>query len=131
MRHFPSPMPKLVVLNHGRGEMAHVLSATIATIGRAEENNIRIIDTTVSNRHCEAQLRGNELQVRDLNSTNGTFINGAKIAEGTLRRGKILRVGEVELRLQVHVPPMSPDVASLISRAVAAVTSAATAPAAE
>jgi hypothetical protein len=74
----------------------------------------------VSSRHCEAQLNGNELSVRDLDSTNGTFINGAKIHQGTLRLGQILRLGQVEMRLQVFVPPVASEIGSLITRAVIA-----------
>jgi hypothetical protein len=38
--------------------------------------------------------------VKDLNSTNGTFINGEKITEGTLKPGQTLRLGQVEMRLE-------------------------------
>src|SRR4051812_24445674 len=118
-----SAMPKLVVLNPGRGEQAHMLNATRITIGRAEGNSIQIVHATVSGRHCEAMLRGNELFVHDLDSTNGTFINGLKIHEGVLRLGQVLRLGDVDLRLQVSVPPLAPEIAALLSGSAASLTS--------
>src|SRR5581483_5201164 len=109
-------MPKLVILTHGLGERAHVLSADrIETIGRTDDNTFPIAEASVSARHCEVQLRGNELYVRDLNSTNGTYIMGQRITEGVVRLGQVLRVGQVDLRLQVSVPATS--IASLISKA--------------
>jgi len=46
------------------------------------------------------RLRGDELVVRDLQSTNGTFAAGQKISEGVVKAGQTLRVGEVELRFE-------------------------------
>src|ERR1041385_3372916 len=101
-------MPKLVVITHGLGDESHVLSADLTTIGRAAGNQIQIAEASISARHCEIRLRGNELLVRDLDSTNGTFIMGERITYGVLRLGQILRVGQVELRLQVSVPHSEP-----------------------
>src|SRR5262249_6964136 len=52
--------------------------------------------------HCEVVLRGNDVIVKDLNSTNGTFINGEKVTEGPLKPGQILRLGQVEMRLETE-----------------------------
>ena len=109
-------MPKLVVITHGLGDAAYVLNENLTTIGRADGNTFQIAEASVSGRHCEAQLRGNELLVRELHSTNGTFINGQRISEGSegvLRLGQILRLGQVELRLQVAVPIVAPVVPSI------------------
>jgi len=46
------------------------------------------------------RLRGEELVVRDLLSTNGTFAGGEKISEATLKLGQTLRIGDVELRFE-------------------------------
>jgi pSer/pThr/pTyr-binding forkhead associated (FHA) protein len=81
---------------------AQELNLERTTIGRVEDNTFPIAEPSVSSRHCEVLLRGNEVFVRDLNSTNGTFINNEKIAEGVLKPGQILRLGNVELRLETE-----------------------------
>jgi len=77
------------------------------TVGRADGNLFQIIEPSVSGRHCEILLRGNEIIVRDLKSTNGTFIQGERITEATLKPGQILRLGRVDLRLQISTPVAS------------------------
>jgi pSer/pThr/pTyr-binding forkhead associated (FHA) protein len=42
--------------------------------------------------------------VRDLNSTNGTYINGEKVTEGVIKPGQILRLGQIEMRLETDAP---------------------------
>jgi pSer/pThr/pTyr-binding forkhead associated (FHA) protein len=52
-------------------------------------------------------LKGNEVVIKDLNSTNGTFINGDKISESPLKAGQVLRLGQIELRLETDAAPAS------------------------
>lgn len=101
-------MPKLVVLTEGLGGLSHELSVNWTTIGRAEGNTFQIVEPSISGRHCEILLRGSEIVVRDLKSTNGTFVKGERITEAILKPGQILRLGSVDLRLEVSVPVASP-----------------------
>jgi pSer/pThr/pTyr-binding forkhead associated (FHA) protein len=64
-----------------------------------EDNTFQIAEPSVSSHHCEVLMRGEEVVVRDLNSTNGTFISGEKISESVLKPGQTLRLGQVELKL--------------------------------
>ena len=67
-------------------------------IGRAEGNDYRLPDHSISAVHCEVVLDGTgKMFVRDLNSRNGTFIEGRRIELGVLTGGESLRLGEVEL----------------------------------
>ena len=102
-------MAKLVILTEGLTGLTHELSVNPTTVGRAEGNLFQIIEPSVSGRHCEILLRGNEIVVRDLQSTNGTFIKGERITEAILKPGQILRLGRVDLRLQVSTPAASPS----------------------
>jgi len=95
-----SRMAKLVVLTKNLNGLSHELGESWITLGRADGNTFQIADPSVSGRHCEVKLRGDELVVRDLLSTNGTFIAGKKIVEGVLQAGQTLRVGEVELHFE-------------------------------
>jgi hypothetical protein len=92
-------MLKLVVLSPGMTGRTQELKVEKTTIGRLEDNTFQIVEPSVSSHHCEVLLRGGEVVVRDLNATNGTYISGEKVAERTLKPGQILRLGQVEMRL--------------------------------
>jgi pSer/pThr/pTyr-binding forkhead associated (FHA) protein len=51
-------------------------------------------------------LQGNDVLIRDLDSTNGSFINGERITEAVLKPGQILRLGMIEMRLESGDAPM-------------------------
>jgi pSer/pThr/pTyr-binding forkhead associated (FHA) protein len=93
-------MAKLVILTQGMTGRTHELKVDKTTIGRVEDNLFQIAEPSVSSHHCEVLLRGNEVVIKDLNSTNGTFIDGEKIAESVLKPGHTLRLGQIELRLE-------------------------------
>jgi pSer/pThr/pTyr-binding forkhead associated (FHA) protein len=93
-------MAKLVILTQGMTGRAHELNVDRTTVGRVEDNTFQITDASVSSHHCEVLLRGGEVLIRDLNSTNGTFINDARITEGVLKTGQTLRLGQIELKLE-------------------------------
>lgn len=97
-------MAKIVILSQGMTGRAHELTVDKTTIGRVEDNNFSIVEPSVSSHHCEILLKGADVVVRDLNSTNGTFINGEKITEATLKPGQILRLGQIEMRLETDAP---------------------------
>lgn len=101
-------MVKLVLLSPGMTGRTHELKADKTTIGRVEDNTFQIPEPSVSSHHCEILLKGNEVIVKDLNSTNGTYINGQKNTEGPLKPGQILRLGQVEMRLETDAPPGAP-----------------------
>ncbi len=102
-------MAKLVVVSPALGGLSHELSGGWATIGRADGNTFQIVEASISGRHCEVRLQGNELVVRDLLSTNGTFVQDKKIAEAVLKPGQVLRLGHVELRLELSATPAPPS----------------------
>ncbi len=83
----------------------HELKADKTTIGRVEDNVFQIAEPSVSSHHCEILVQGSDVVVKDLNSTNGTFVNGEKVTEGPLKPGQILRLGQIEMRLETDAPP--------------------------
>jgi pSer/pThr/pTyr-binding forkhead associated (FHA) protein len=95
-------MAKLVIQNQGMTGRVCELHTDRTTIGRVEDNTFQIADPSVSSHHCEVHLRGSDIFIRDLNSTNGSFINNEKITEQVLKPGQILRLGQVELKLEVE-----------------------------
>ena len=101
-------MAKLVLLSAGMAGRTHELTVDKTTIGRVEDNTFQIAEPSVSSHHCEILLRGTEVVVKDLNSTNGTFINNDKVTETTLKPGQVLRLGQIEMRLETEGAPALP-----------------------
>ncbi|MCX7871892.1 MAG: FHA domain-containing protein [Verrucomicrobiae bacterium] len=97
-------MARLVILSEGMTGRIYELKAEKTTVGRVEDNAFQIPEPSVSSHHCEIYLKGDEVLVKDLNSTNGTFIDGIQINEGVLKPGQILRLGQVLLRLESDAP---------------------------
>jgi pSer/pThr/pTyr-binding forkhead associated (FHA) protein len=116
-------MAKLVILTQGMTGRAHELKVDKTTVGRVEDNAFQIAEPSVSSHHCEVLLRGNEVVVKDLNSTNGTFINDEKITESVLKPGNTLRLGHIELRLEdgANAAPVAPASAPASAPAPASV----------
>lgn len=117
-------MARLVVISKSAAASIHELGDGWATIGRADGNTIQIVEPSISGRHCEVRLRGAELVVHDLISTNGTFIGGKKISEAVMKPGETLRLGDVELRFEdspvaAAKPAQTPASQKEISRAPA------------
>ena len=94
-------MARLVILSEGLTGKAHELTVEKTTIGRVDDNTFPIPEPSDSSHHCEILLKGSDVIVRDLNSTNGTFINGHQVSgEAPLKAGQILRLGQIEMRLE-------------------------------
>jgi hypothetical protein len=100
-------MLKLVVLSPGMTGRTHELKSETTSVGRVEDNTFQIVEPSISSHHCEVVLRGNEVMVRDLNSTNGTYVSNEKVTERMLKPGQILRLGQVEMRLEADAPSAS------------------------
>jgi pSer/pThr/pTyr-binding forkhead associated (FHA) protein len=119
-------MAKLVILTQGMTGRAHELNVDRTTIGRVEDNTFQIADASVSSHHCEVLLRGGEVLIRDLNSTNGSYINDAQITESVLKPGQKLRLGQIELKLEtegsVSAAPSAPTAPAAPAKRVAEAT---------
>jgi hypothetical protein len=85
----------------GEGDEFPVNSAPV-TVGRGGQNDLVLNgDEFASARHARIELRGDGVWVQDLDSTNGTFVNGSRVAGAQrLDPGDVLRVGETDLRVE-------------------------------
>src|SRR6266436_6954303 len=84
-------MPKLSISG-----APHDLTDEVITIGRAPDNMIVIDDPSVSGRHAQLQLAGEGYRLKDLESTNGTCVNGIPVTETALRFDDRIRFGAVD-----------------------------------
>lgn len=69
-------------------------------IGRNPTNDFRVPEASVSSFHCEISLEKKIITVRDVGSTNGTFVSGTRVRESLLATGQILKLGSAEFRLE-------------------------------
>src|SRR4051812_40978731 len=91
---------KLVVLKGSQRGKEFVVSGDVIRIGKVDENDLVLPEETVSRVHCEILRDGKGHLLRDLHSTNGTFLDGAEIREAYVRAGSVITVGTVQLKFQ-------------------------------
>jgi pSer/pThr/pTyr-binding forkhead associated (FHA) protein len=96
-------MPKLVISG-----TTHELVEDLITIGRGPDNGIVINDPSVSTHHAELQRAGETYRLRDLDSTNGTRVNGIPVAETGLRFDDRIRFGAAEARYEAEMSGSQP-----------------------
>lgn len=73
-----------------------IAAGSIKTIGRATRADFIVKAPLVSRLHCRITAGSAELEVADLHSTNGTYVNGRRVTRAHVREGDRLRVGRVE-----------------------------------
>ncbi len=91
---------RVVVINGEDAGMAFMLKGTMS-FGRAESSTVTIRDAKVSRQHAQIQQQGNEYILVDLNSSNGTFVNGERIEEHVLSNGDELMIGDCIMQFQM------------------------------
>jgi hypothetical protein len=100
-------MPKLHIMSGQLEGKVFDLMEERVTIGRGLDNLIRMEDGTMSHHHAMFVLEKDGYKLRDLNSTNGTRVNGMRIAETKLNNGDAVRMGSVEMRFESDIKKAS------------------------
>src|SRR5437867_10963061 len=98
-------MAKLLLNSTGGQAQELHLQSGLIRLGRNSANDIQIEHPSVSSFHCEITCAGDALIVKDLGSTNGTFIESRAIQEGSLAHGQRLQLGLVEMILEAAEAP--------------------------
>lgn len=91
-------MPKMIVSIDGVVIKEVQLTKDRMTLGRRPYNDIVIDNLAVSGEHALLQIAGNEVYLEDLNSTNGTYVNGKAVKKHLLQNGDIVEVGKYKIR---------------------------------
>lgn len=78
------------------------LNKNLIKIGKRETNDMVLIDKTVSRNHLEIEYSADSFLLRDLGSTNGTFLNGSKVKEAYLSPGDLIKVGNTTLEFVAY-----------------------------
>jgi pSer/pThr/pTyr-binding forkhead associated (FHA) protein len=84
----------------GAGGTFRLRSGAIKTVGRAPRADFIVDAALVSRLHCRLTATDDKLEVVDLASTNGTFVNDERVDKARLTKGDRLRVGRVELTVE-------------------------------
>jgi pSer/pThr/pTyr-binding forkhead associated (FHA) protein len=91
-------MPKVTVMNDGVVIKEVALTKERTTLGRRPYNDIVIENLAVSGEHASLSLMGGQVTVEDLNSTNGTYVNGKAVKKQVLRHADTIEVGKYKIR---------------------------------
>jgi pSer/pThr/pTyr-binding forkhead associated (FHA) protein len=95
--------PKLTVTRPDLPPIVLELQQEYTHVGRASGNEIPLPYPSVSNRHAIFILSGPDTVLRDLNSSNGTYVNGEAISEVILRPGDLIQMGTVMIKFEPGV----------------------------
>jgi hypothetical protein len=93
-------MARLLVKTDGVNAKLIDLKLGANRVGRHPDNDFAIEHPTISSVHCEIVLMDSGVVLRDLESTNGTFVNNEPVREVQLSPGQIVRLGDVELLVE-------------------------------
>jgi transcriptional regulator with GAF, ATPase, and Fis domain len=88
-----------LVLNGAQRGLTKAVGGRL-TVGKASDNDLVLTDDTVSRHHCEIVRAPDGLHVRDLDSTNGTKIDGTRVREAMVQPGSVLKIGEIEIQFR-------------------------------
>lgn len=91
--------PRVVIISGTEAGAAYPIKGTL-TFGRAESNTVVLRDAKVSRQHAQIQQQGNEFVLIDLNSSNGTHVNGQRVEEHVLGNGDEIQIGDFVLQFQ-------------------------------
>ncbi|HUS92697.1 MAG TPA: FHA domain-containing protein [Phycisphaerae bacterium] len=96
---------KLVMFKANGARKDFPVTKDVAVIGRGENCDLRIPLEEVSRRHCEIRVVGEKPKVKDLASSNGTYVNNKRINEAALQAGDRLVVGPIVFTVQIDGVP--------------------------
>jgi len=91
-------MPKMIVSIDGVVIKEVQLTKDRTSLGRRPYNDIVIDNLAVSGEHAVLQMSGNEVFVEDLNSTNGTYLNGKAVKKQQLNNGDTVEIGKYKIK---------------------------------
>src|ERR1700704_6017145 len=91
-RLFLAITPRLVAVNGPLSGQTFYLDEPVISIGRLGSNDIYLEDPFVSRHHCVIRNEGEEYMIDDLNSVNGTYLNGERVNAGSLKGGCLIAI---------------------------------------
>jgi pSer/pThr/pTyr-binding forkhead associated (FHA) protein len=100
---------QLLIIQGRSGSKAIKLGDGVAVVGRQDDCQLRIKSAQVSRRHCELFEKKGLLLVKELGSSNGTFVNGKRVeGQRVLEPGDEIKIGKIKLRVAKLGEPVPP-----------------------
>ena len=95
----------LILFKKNGSQKVFPLPSSITVVGRRHDCDLRIPLMPVSRRHCQLSFNNETLNIRDLGSRNGTYLNGKRIDEATAQPGDYIKIGPLTFALQINGQP--------------------------
>ena len=118
-------MPKMIVSIDGVVIKEVQLTKDRTTLGRRPYNDIVIDNLAVSGEHAVLQMTANEVYLEDLNSTNGTYVNGKAAKKQSLQNGDVVEVGKYKIKFVNEVAEQGFEKTMMVRPSMAAALAAA------
>ena len=107
-------MPQFIIIGGKNKGESFTLDKDKVRIGRFQQNDVVLSDTTVSRFHAEVINRDGNYFIKDLQSTHGTYVNGVRnISEALIKNDDIIRMGDIEMLFKIETPEAVEQVVSL------------------
>ncbi len=97
----------LVLLEKNGSHKSFPLPSSVTTIGRRHSCDLCVPLTSVSRKHCQLNHDDGVLKIRDLDSRNGTYLNGKRINEAAIQAGDSIKIGPLTFVLQIDGKPQT------------------------
>ena len=98
---------RLIAIDGPLSGQTFYLEEPVVSIGRLVSNNIWLEDLYVSRHHCVIRTEGDEYMIEDLNSANGTYVNGELVKACSLTEGALIQIGTSQFRFRLPNPEES------------------------
>ena len=95
----------LILFKKDGSTKSFVLPSNITVIGRRHDCDLCVPLMVVSRRHCQLSQNNETVKIRDLDSKSGTYLNGNRISEATVKAGDYITIGPLTFLLQIDGEP--------------------------
>lgn len=94
--------PRLIIVSGPESGLTIYLDKPVILIGRHPANRVSLDDPEASRQHCLIKREDERFVIKDLDSTNGTYLNARRITESALTEGSLIQIGSTLVLFWLH-----------------------------